>query len=117
MGKGEKERKMRVELFGKKMTTRDGKKTFYNYFGKITKAGELITVTVKFKENCKLPSTVPCVIEFDKKNASLSEKMEKYKEHNDLTMEDTEKEVLRRTLWIGDYTESEYIDTSLDDVE
>ena len=43
--------------------------------------------------------------------------MEKYIEHNDLTMEDTEKEVLRRTLWIGDYTESEYIDTSLDDVE
>lgn len=99
------------------MTSKDGKKSFYNYFGKIVKAGEPLTVTVKFKECCGLPSTVPCVISFDKKDASLSEKMEKYTELDSETGLEVEKEVLRRTLWIGAYTESEYIDTSLDDVE
>lgn len=107
---------MRVNLFGKKMTTKDGKKQFYRYFGTITKAGNPITVDVKFRETCKLPSTIPCVIEFDKANASLSEKTERYTATNeDGTTE--EKEVLRRTLWIADYEESEYIDTSLDDCE
>lgn len=109
---------MKVELFGKKFNTKDGKKSFYNYFGKLTKkSGETETVTIKFKESCKLPSKVPCIITFDKKDASLSEKVEKYSITNDLTMESEEKEVLRRTLWIGAYTESEYVDKSLDDFE
>lgn len=99
------------------MTTKDGKNTFYNYYGKIKKAGEDLTVTVKFTQDTHLPSKVPCVIEFEKKDGSLAEKMEKYTTTDEETGFEVEKEVLRRTLWISKYTESEYIDTSLDDVE
>ena len=53
-------------------------------------------------------------IEYEKEDANLSEKKEKY-----IDEVGEEKEVIRRRLWISKYTESEekYVDHSLDDFE
>ena len=64
---------MKINLFGKKRTTRDGKKTFITYFSTLTKKdGTEMKVNVKFREEAGQPEHLPCVIEFDKQNANLS---------------------------------------------
>lgn len=83
-----------------------------SYFATITKAGTPLTVSVKFREECGNPKKCPCTVEFDKKNANLTSKERSY------TKEDGEEvAVIENILWISEYTETEYIDTSLDDVE
>lgn len=102
---------MKIEVFGKKRQTKEGK-SFMSYFATIKKGEQPLTVNVKFREECGNPKKCPCVVEFDKKNANLSTKERSYK--NDA---DEDVTVIENTLWISSYTESEYIDTSLDDVE
>lgn len=103
---------MKINLFGKKCTTKDGKKTFFSYFATLTrKDGTEMKVNVKFREECGQPKTVPCVIEFNKKTGNLS--TETYeKEVDGLKVEET-----KNVLWISAFKESEYIDKSLDDFE
>lgn len=103
---------MRVDVFGKKGTSKDGR-AFMTYIGKLTrKDGEVVTCTIKFREEVGNPKKVPCTIEFDKKAANYSEKEVEYEK--DGLMETA----VRRTLWIqGDYAELEYVDTSMDDFE
>ena len=103
---------MKIDVFGKKRTTKDGKK-FYIYSTKLKKKdGTEVYTQVKFREECGNPKKVPCTIEFDKKNAN-------YSEHNEIYA-DAEGNIvnnIRRELWISNYTESDYIDTSMDDFE
>lgn len=101
---------MKINVFGKKRTSKDGR-TFYTYLSTLTKKdGSEVSVEVKFKEECGNPKNVPCTIEFDKKDANYSEKVETYVDDN---ME--EKETTRRRLWVNKYTESTYIDESMND--
>ena len=103
---------MKINVFGKKRTTEDGKK-FYTYLTKLSKKdGTEVTTQVKFREECGNPKKVPCTIEFDKKNANYSETDDYYIDENDV-----EVPFVRRELWITNYTESDYIDTSMDDFE
>lgn len=102
---------MKIEVFGKKRQTKEGK-SFMSYFATIKKGGQPLTVNVKFREECGNPKKCPCVIEFDKSDANLSSKERTYK--NDAGEECV---VIDNTLWVTKYTETEYVDTSLDDVE
>lgn len=101
---------MKINVFGKKRTSKDGR-TFYTYLSTLTKKdGTEVSVEVKFKEDAGNPKNVPCTITFDKKDANYSEKVETYLDEN---ME--EKETTRRRLWVNKYTETPYIDESMDD--
>lgn len=102
---------MKINVFGKKRQTKEGK-SFMSYFATIIKAGQPLTVNVKFREECGNPKKCPCVVEFDKSYANLSSKETTYKNADGVDVV-----AINNTLWISSYTESEYIDTSLDDVE
>lgn len=100
---------MRVDVFGKKRTTTEGK-NFISYFGKLKRNGEEITVQIKFPQATPSPSKVPCTIEFDKHDANYTEKEKPYIDKE--TQE--EKKTIERVMWVSEYTETEYIDTSMD---
>ena len=103
---------MKINLFGKKRTTRDGKKTFITYFSTLTKKdGTEIKVNVKFREDAGQPEHLPCVIEFEKQDANLSD--ETYEKEVDGVKVTESKKV----LWVNKFIEHEYIDKSLDDFE
>lgn len=102
---------MKINVFGKKRTTADGR-NFYTYLSTLKKKdGTEVTCEVKFREECGNPKKLPCTIEFSKNDANYSEKESIYKDG------DVEKTTLRKTLWVSNYTESEYIDTSMNDFE
>lgn len=95
---------MKITVFGKKKTSKEGRE-FTSYFSKLTnKDGEEIGVTVKFRKECGYPSTVPVILEFDKKTANI-------------TTEVTDDGSVFQTLWITEFKESDYVDHSLDDFE
>lgn len=103
---------MKINLFGKKRTTRDGKKTFITYFSTLTeKDGTEMKVNVKFREDAGQPEQLPCVIEFEKQDANLSD--ETYEKEVDGVKVTESKKV----LWVNKFIEHEYIDKSLDDFE
>lgn len=104
---------MKMNVFGKKGISKDGR-AFMTYLGKLTKkSGEEVTVQVKFREEVGNPKNVPCVIEFDKSAANYTEKNVTY-----VDQEGLEQVATRKTIWIsGSYKESEFIDTSMDDFE
>lgn len=100
---------MKMDVFGKRVTTKSGK-SFYNYFGKLTtKSGEEVSVAVKFKEDAGEPTCVPCTISFDKKDVNLATKTVTYEVDNET------KTTQQKTLWVSAYEEHEYVDTSMDD--
>lgn len=102
---------MNITVFAKKRTTKDGKKTFYTYFTKLTKSdGEIVTASVKFVEDeCNIPDTFPCNLVIDKKYCNLSTRTE---------IGEDGKEYINKTLWVKAYSYGEpYVDTSLDDFE
>lgn len=103
---------MKINVFGKKMTSAEGR-SFYNYFGTLTKKdGSEESVTIKFREEVGNPKNVPCTIEFDKKGANLSTR--KYEKETETGIEVVEGKV----LWISaQYKETEFVDNSLDDYE
>ena len=107
---------MKALIFAQKKQTKEGK-PFNTYLARLTKKdGEEIVVEAKFREECGNPKADKCpmYIEYDREDANLSEKKEKY-----IDEVGEEKEVVRRRLWISKYTESEekYVDHSLDDFE
>lgn len=110
--------KMKINVFGKKRTTEDGKK-FYTYFSRLTKKdGTDVVVEVKFREEVGAPKKVPCTIEFDRKLGNFSEKEITYDVLDSVTGEVLEtKTTVRKVLWISDtnMAETEYIDTSMED--
>ena len=103
---------MKINLFGKKRTTRDGKKTFITYFSTLAKKdGTEMKVNVKFREDAGQPEHLPCVIEFEKQDANFSD--ETYEKEVDGVKVTESKKV----LWVNKFIEHEYIDKSLDDFE
>lgn len=102
---------MKVTVFAKKKTSKEGK-PFITYVGRLTKKdGDVISAQVRFREECGSPKADDCpmIIEFDKANANLS--AETY------TREDTGEEAVSYKLWIKAWKASAevYRDDSLDD--
>lgn len=105
---------MKALIFAQKKQTKEGK-PFNTYLARLTKMnGEEIVVEAKFREEWGNPKADKCpmFIEFEKADANLSEKKEKY-----IDEVGEEKEVTRRKLWISKYSESteKYVDHSLDE--
>ena len=101
---------MRLELFGKQRTNKDGKQ-FTTYLSRITnmKTGEIITIQVKFRTGVEVPKELPIVANIEKKNANLIKE--------NWENEDGETGV-KHVLWVSAVTSyEEYIDHSLDDFE
>ncbi len=106
---------MELTVFAKKRITREGK-TFYNYLSKVKKAGEEITVQLKFKKAYDQPKAEECPLNIlvDKKDANFTSKTIHVKD--DETGE--EKEYSKNVIWISDWKlGSEYVDHSMDDIE
>lgn len=108
---------MKVLVFAKKRTTKEGK-AFTAYVSKLTKKdGSEVTVGVKFREECGSPKDTecPCYIDVDKKNANISKRT--------MEVEDSETHEIRvvesSTLWISAWkmNPEKYVDHSLDDFE
>lgn len=103
---------MKITVFAKKRTTRDGK-PFYGYIATLTrKDGSDITVTVKFRDECGAPKPEKCPmnIHFPKTAANLTTK--------EYVREDTGELANSHTLWVSAWEQGEaYIDKSLDDFE
>ena len=101
---------MKIDVFAKKITTKNGK-TFYKKISTLTnKEGEKIYVDVRIpeEEESKL-GNLQKTITFDKHNANMTTKEVDGKDGKTYT---------NRTLWIKKIdTVNDYIDTSLDDFE
>lgn len=102
---------MELTIFAKKRTTKEGK-LFYTYLTQLIRIedGEPVTVQAKFPEGLA-PKADDCPLNIivDKEKANLAIK----------ELETEDGEITSRTLWIKEYTISEYpyVDTSLDDYE
>lgn len=101
---------MRLEVFGKQRTNKDGK-PFTTYLSRITnmKTGEIIPVQIKFRTGVEVPKELPIVANIDKKNANLIK-------------EDWENEKgetgIKNVIWVSEVKSyEEYIDHTLDDFE
>lgn len=106
---------MKITVFRKKVTPRNGNNPFNKYVTTlVNKEGENVYADVVFEDGVKIPDNFPVVLEIEKRNANLNTKQIPFKDEK--TGE--EKEFTRRTLWIKAISGmSEYIDTSLDDFE
>ena len=101
---------MRLEVFGKQRTNKDGK-PFTTYLSRITnmKTGEVISVQIKFRTGVEVPKELPIVANIEKKNANLIKE--------NWENEDGETGV-KHVLWVSTVASyEEYIDHSLDDFE
>lgn len=101
---------MRLEVFGKQRTNKDGK-PFITYLSRITnmKTGEVISVQIKFRTGVEVPKELPIVANIEKKNANLVKE--------NWENEDGETGV-KNVLWVSAVSSyEEYIDHSLDDFE
>lgn len=101
---------MELTVFAKKKTTRDGK-PFTTYVSKLhRREGGDVYVEVRFKRDCPLPPSFPCVIEVPRDYASMSER--------NVTREDGTVFTSRR-LYVGAWnsTGKTYVDHSLDEFE
>ena len=101
---------MRLEVFGKQRTNKDGK-PFTTYLSRITnmKTGEIVPVQIKFRTGVELPKELPIIANIEKKNANL-------------VKEDWENEKgetgVKNIMWVSAVTSyEEYIDHTLDDFE
>jgi hypothetical protein len=101
---------MRLEVFGKQRTNKDGK-SFTTYLSRITnmKTGEIIPVQIKFRTGVEVPKELPIVANIEKKNANLvKENWENEKGETGV----------KHVLWVSVVTSyDEYIDHTLDDFE
>lgn len=101
---------MRLEVFGKTRTNKDGK-PFTTYLSRITnmKTGENISVQIKFRMTAELPKEVPVVMNIDKTACNLVKE--------DWKNEEGETGV-KYVLWVTKVKSYEsYVDHSLDDFE
>lgn len=103
---------MKVTVFAKKGTSREGKK-FDRYIGRISrKNGDEITVAVKFREDAGTPKAADCPMNIivAKEDANLAAR--------EYVREDTGEVATSYTLWVSKWTPGEaYVDHSLDDFE
>lgn len=102
---------MRLTIFAKKRTTKEGK-PFSTYLTTLTKkSGESIVTQVKFSTECVQinPLNCPLNIEVEKKDCNYSEKK--------ITAGEETK--ISRTLWVKNYSVAKipFEDTSMDEFE
>lgn len=114
---------MKINVFKKERTTRDGRK-FDTYIGRLVKKdGEVLTVQVKFKNNVKLPKEFPIGMEIEKANANLSSRKYDsfttiYNKDNGEIINTDKVEKLSYTFWVSAIKSTfPFIDNSLDDFE
>ena len=104
---------MKLTIFAKKRTTKDGR-PFYSYLTTLTKKdGEEVTVQVKFRDDCGAPKgeNCPMNIVVDKTNCNYSEKIRTYEDKDG-----NEEQFTDKVLWINAWSEGEpYVDTSMDE--
>lgn len=101
---------MRLEVFGKQRTNKDGK-PFTTYLSRITnvKTGEVLPVQVKFRMGVDVPKELPVVVNIEKKNANLVK--EDWENENGETG-------VKHILWVSAVKSYEdYVDHTLDDFE
>lgn len=104
---------MNVTIYAKNRTTKEGK-PFYNYLTRMMQksTGEIVTVQVKFREDCGSPKADQCpmIIEVPKGKANMSTR--EFKDE----FGDTK---IARTMWVSEWTKSktEFVDNSMDDYE
>lgn len=101
---------MRLEVFGKQRTNKDGK-PFITYLSRITnmKTGEIVPVQIKFRTGVEVPKELPIVANIDKKNANLVKE--------DWENEEGETGV-KNIIWVSEVKSyEEYVDHTLDDFE
>lgn len=104
---------MKIVIFGKKMTTNDGKKTFFSYFSTLVKKdGSELKCKVKFRKEAGYPLNLPCIIEFDKKDANLVDEKYFVTDANGV-----EVKLISKVLWVSKFKETEYVDNQLEDFE
>lgn len=112
---------MKFDIFAKHRTGStaqgDGKMKaydFYSYTTRLTKKdGEVITAGVKFHKEITPPDgkACPCTISVKRNDMNLAQDMLEYRdEEGNITEVKTV-----YTLWVKAYTQSEYVDHSLDD--
>lgn len=112
---------MKFDIFAKHRTGAtaqgDGKMKaydFYSYTTRLTKKdGEVITAGVKFHKEITPPDgkACPCTISVKRSDMNLAQDMLEYRdEEGNITEVKTV-----YTLWVKAYTQSEYVDHSLDD--
>lgn len=102
---------MKLTVFRKKAKSKQTGVEFNVYLGKLkNKNGNEDSVSIKFREECGVPTTFPTIIEVERTDVNLVKKT--------ITKEDGTT-VESRTLWITKWSESDekYRDTSLDDYE
>lgn len=103
---------LKITVFAKKITKKDGTK-FTTYLTKLnTKSGEEISAKVMFNdENYPKPKaeSCPCVLLVDRATSNLSSKIN--------TNEETGEQFVSKTLWVGKYdiSDEKFVDHSLDE--
>ena len=102
---------MKITVYAKKRSTKDGK-TFYTYISKLPKKdGSTVTASVMFPEDNKpKPDACPCNIEFKHENANLDRKTDVAEDGNVYE---------RNTLWLKkfEFSAEKFVDTSLNEFE
>lgn len=104
---------MKITVFAKKKTTKEGK-PFFTYLSTIKKAGEPVTVQVKFTDEAghPKPDECPCNIEFRKEDANIATRR--------ATVDHDGVPVINEylTLWVSawEYSKDIYVDHSMDDI-
>lgn len=106
---------MKLLIFGKKRTSKEGR-DFVTYLTKLTKKdGEEITASVKFTEEAGAPKLdeCPCYIDVEKSAANLSTKTREVVDEESGEIH----HINNQTLWIKKWemNPEKYVDTSLDD--
>lgn len=98
---------MRVTVFSKKKTTKEGK-AFETYFGTLQKKdGTEMTTEIKFRDSVDMPDNFPSVLVTDVRNCNLSHKKK---------IEDDGTFKTFPVLWVAAADQwEEYVDRSLDD--
>ena len=103
---------MEITVFAKKRVKPDGKTSFYTYLSTLKKkSGELVTMQVKFRDECGKPKGERCPmnIVIEKDSCNISKQKYTKKDGTDGFSE---------VLWIGKWEEgSAYKDDSMSDYE
>ena len=99
---------MEITIFSKRCTTKEGK-PFLRYLTKLTKktTGEVVSMSVKFRESAGAPESCPCVIQVTKAGCNISTRS---------TTDKNGEPVSYPTLWVSEWKPGgEYIDHSTDE--
>lgn len=99
---------MKIDVFGKRCLSKEGRE-FTSYSTKLPKKdGTEIYANVKFRKECGEPKHTPCILELTKTDCNLV---------SEDGVTEGGKAYTNHTLWVNNYNELEYVDTSLDELD